>query len=80
MKTLIHVSKDRIAANAKDGGSRPVYTIRQGDLIRYAREVVINGPSTLVYGRGKLDGGATCWIETEASLTTIDETDEPLAA
>ena len=59
--------------NAKDGRNRPVYTIKQGGKTKYAREVVIDGPSKLVYDGSQLNCGARAWIETDSSLTLIDE-------
>ena len=71
---IIHVNRQHIAMNAKDGGNRPVYTVkRKGQPTRYAREVVIHGPSRLVYNGTQLTCGARAWIETEAELTFIDE-------
>lgn len=75
MTAIIHVNRQHIAMNAKDGGLRPVYTIKQGRRTRYAREVVINGPSRLVYNGQQLGCGARAWIETEAGLDLVDEMD-----
>lgn len=69
MRSIIHVNRQFIAMNAKDGGNRPVYTIKQGRTTIYADEVVINGPSKLVYNGEQLSCGARAWIETEAELT-----------
>lgn len=73
MKTLIHVNKSHIAMNAKDHGDRPVYTVKFGKLTRYAREVLIHGPSRLIYNGAQLSCGARAWIETEAEVELIDE-------
>jgi len=73
MKTIIHVNRSHIAKNAKDGGNRPVYTIKRNKKTLYAREVIINGPSRMVYNGSQLNCGARAWIETEADLTLIDE-------
>lgn len=73
MTTIIHVNRQHIAMNAKDGGNRPVYTIKRGGQTRYAREVVIDGPSRLVYNGTQLSCGARAWIETNADLTLVDE-------
>lgn len=71
---IIHVNRHHIAANAKDDGNRPVYTVKHssGRLI-YAREVIIHGPSRLVYNGDQLRCGARDWIETHAELEFIDE-------
>lgn len=73
MKHIIHVNRQHIAMNANYGGNRPVYTIKTGGKTRYAREVQILGPSTLIYNGSQLKCGARAWIETEAELNLIDE-------
>lgn len=73
-KHIIHVNRQHIGMNAKDGGNRPVYTIKHGDgKTKYARQVNILGPSTLIYDGTQLPCGARAWIETEADLELIDE-------
>lgn len=73
MKYLIHVNRQHIAMNAKDGGNRPVYTIKHGNKTRYAREVEIHGPSRMVYDGTQLKCGARAWVSTDADITLIDE-------
>lgn len=73
MKIIIHVNRQFIAQNAKDGGNRPVYTIKFGRRVRYAREVCIDGPSKLVYDGTQLKCGARAWIETDGPVRLIDE-------
>jgi hypothetical protein len=70
---IIHVNRQHIAMNAKDGRNRPVYTVKDSGRTRYAREVVIDGPSKLVYNGSQLSCGARAWIETEAEITLVDE-------
>lgn len=71
---VIHVNRQHISMNAKDGGNRPVYTIKLNTgVLRYAREVEIMGPSKLVYNGAQLSCGARAWIETHADLKLIDE-------
>ena len=72
---IIHVNKQHIAMNARDGGNRPVYTVKPtgSGRARYAREVVIHGPSRLVYNGTQLKCGARAWIETDALVTLVDE-------
>ena len=70
---IIHVNRTHIAQNAKDGGNRPVYTIKDKGQTKYAREVVIDGPSKLVYSGKQLSCGARAWIETLSPLTLVDE-------
>lgn len=56
-KHIIHVNKQHIAMNAKDGGNRPVYTIKSRGKTTYAAEVEILGPSKLVYNGSQLNCG-----------------------
>jgi hypothetical protein len=73
-KHIIHVNRSFIAANAKDNGNRPVYTIKhKNGKTRYGREVEILGPSRLVYNGTQLSCGARAWIETESDINIIDE-------
>jgi len=81
-KYIIHVNRQHIAKNAKDGGNRPVYTIKMRgfglksyEVTRYAREVEILGPSKMVYNGSQLNCGARAWIETDGPLVMIDEMD-----
>lgn len=71
-KAVIHVNRHFIAANAKDGGNRPVFTAKRGGKTMYARRIEINGPSELVYGDKPLSCGAKAWIETYAPLILHD--------
>jgi hypothetical protein len=76
MTAIIHVNRQHIALNAQDNGNRPVYTIKPdgpNSRARYAREVLIEGPSRLVYNGDQLRCGARAWIETDSDLTLIDE-------
>lgn len=70
---IIHVNRQHIAMNAKDGKNRPVYTIKDKGKTMYAREVVINGPSKLVYNGKQLSCGARAWIETDSEIELVDE-------
>ena len=71
---IIHVNRSHIAKNAKDGGNRPVYTIKHMDgSTKYAREVEIMGPSKMVYDGKQLSCGARAWIETSSELSLVDE-------
>ena len=72
-KHTIHVNRQHIAMNANDNGNRPVYTIKTGSKIRYAREVVVSGPSRMVYDGRQLSCGARAWIETDSDIQLIDE-------
>jgi len=70
---IIHVNRQHISMNAKDGGNRPVYTIKDNGKTRYAREVFIDGPSKLVYDGRQLNCGARAWIETDSPVELVDE-------
>lgn len=73
MTKIIHVNRQHIGMNAKDGGDRPVYTVKDGKQTRYARQVNILGPSRLVYNGEQLRCGARAWIETDAEIVLVDE-------
>lgn len=72
-KHIIHVNRQHISMNAKDNLNRPVYTIKTGSKTRYAREVIMNGPSKMVYDGSQLKCGARAWIETYSDITLVDE-------
>lgn len=72
-KKIIHVNRQHIAMNAKDGKDRPVYTIKMDGKIYYAKEVEIKGPSKLVYSGKQLKCGAYAWIETESDVEMIGQ-------
>lgn len=74
MKKIIHVNRHFIALNTKDGKDRPVYTVKEGGITRYAKEVTINGPCKLVYRQKPLSCGAKAWIETNSDIVLIGET------
>ena len=71
--TIIHVNRQHIAQNAKDGRDRPVYTVKMAGETLYAREVEILGPSKLVYDGRQLRCGARAWVETDSPVRLIDE-------
>lgn len=71
--TIIHVNRQHISMNAKDGGNRPVYTIKKSGKTIYARQVNILGPSKLIYNGSQLNCGARAWIETDSELEIIDQ-------
>lgn len=71
---IIHVNRQHISMNEKDGGDRPVYTIKHMDgTTKYCREVEICGPSKLIYNKSQLKCGARAWVETTSDLLLIDE-------
>ena len=63
-----------IRRNKKHGTNDPVLTVKQGKLNRYAHEVIIDGPSKVVYSPDKpLSCGARVWLETLGDVTLIGE-------
>jgi hypothetical protein len=79
MKTIIHVNMHVIRRNKKLGTNDPVLTIKQGKLNRYAHEVIICGPSKVIYSPEKpLSCGARVWISTESNVTLVGEGEVPI--
>lgn len=73
MKTIIHVNQRKIRSNIKTGAKDPVITVKTYNSNIYAHEVMINGPSKVVYSPDKpLSCGARVWIETEYSVEIIN--------
>jgi hypothetical protein len=69
MKTVVHVNQHVIRANKKNGTSDPVLTVKTYKSNDYAHQVVIHGPSRVVYSPDKpLSCGARVWIETEGEV------------
>ena len=69
-KKVIHVNRQFIALNAKDGGNRPCVTMKEGSSgrARYARSIKINGPSEVGELDTQLSCGARVWIEEAKSV------------
>lgn len=73
MKKRIHVNQHNIRANKKDDGNRPVITCKTSRANIYGHEVVIDGPSVLIYQPEKpLSCGAKVWIETDADVIVMN--------
>ena len=69
MKTIIHVNQHVVRANAKNGTTDPVLTVKTYKENKYAHEVEIKGESKVVYSPDKpLSCGARVWIETQAEV------------
>jgi len=65
----IHVNQHRIKANKKHNLNDPVITVKTSKSNTYGHEVVINGPSKVIYSPDKpLSCGARVWIETESEV------------
>ena len=74
MKKLIHINRNVIQYNDKHKTNLPVCRVQEGQTISYGREVIIDGPSRMVYDPDNpLKCGAKLWIETESSIQIIDE-------
>ena len=70
---IIHVNKQFIAMNAKDGGNRPVFTVKHRDgKTYYGRNVHMTGPASFINDGRQLSCGARVWCETEHDIV-IDE-------
>ena len=78
MKTIIHVNQHKIKRNAKTGEREPVLTCKTYKSNDYAHEVMIDGPSRIIYRPDKpLSCGARVWIETEAEVKRVEMPPEP---
>lgn len=64
-KAIIHVNRQFIAMNNRDGGNRPVFTMKVGNKTTYATSVKINGPSEMVYSAEPLKCGARAWLQAD---------------
>jgi len=72
MKTIVHVNQHVIKSNRKDGKTDPVLTVKTYKSNIYAHEVVIHGPSKVVYSPDKpLSCGAHVWIETQHPVEIV---------
>lgn len=72
LKKQIHVNRQVIAQNAKDGGKRATLTCKTGKKNHRGAHVLIDGPSEMIdatlCGRKPLSCGARVWIETRAPV------------
>ena len=69
----IHVNQKAISQNAQDQGTRPVIEVRDEHGTRLVQELDIVKDGEVVasvrYQRDKaIEGGARCWIETDAEV------------
>ena len=72
MKTYIHVNQNVIRSNKKYDANDPIITVKQGSKNTYGHEVIINGPSRVVYSKDNpLSCGSRVWIETENDVTIL---------
>lgn len=71
---IIHVNRNVIQSNAKHGKDDPVCRVQEGNSVRYAMEVFINGPSRMVYRpNDPLKCGAKLWVETDSDVELVGE-------
>lgn len=72
MKKVIHVNRQNLAKNLKHGTDFPAITVKTYKSNTYGNDVVINGPSRLIYaekcGRKPLSCGARVFIETTSEV------------
>jgi hypothetical protein len=72
VKTVIHVNQHVIRQNHTTGSRDPVLTVKTYKSNDYAHEVLLKGPSRVVYSPDKpLPCGARVWIETEDEVTVL---------
>lgn len=82
-KTIIHVNQHEIRANVKDGGDRPVLTVKRGRRNDYAHEAVIRDAqgievARVVYRPDKpLSCGARVWIESRLTVDLVTRDSGP---
>lgn len=68
---IIHVNRQVIAQNAKNGTTKPVFTIKPNgpnSTAIYARSYCVLGKSFGVAEKGQLSCGARVWIEVPAGV------------
>lgn len=74
VKTIIHVNQHAIRRNIKATDLEPIFTVKTYKDNRYAKEVVINGPSRFVYRPDKpLSCGARVWVEADSKDVVLVE-------
>ena len=73
-KTFIHVNQHIIRSNKKNNEENPVITIKKGSKNTYCKEVLVKGPSKVIYSGNDttiLSCGARVVIETESEVEVI---------
>ena len=69
---IIHINRNIIQRNAKRGEQEPVCRVEFNGEVIYCMEVIIKGPSHMVYRPDKpRPCGAKLWIETDADIEMI---------
>lgn len=71
--TRIHVNQHSIRRNKKRGTELPVITVKKGKRNVYGHEVLVDGPSAVIYSPDNpLSCGARVWIETVSTVRVIE--------
>ena len=73
-KTIVHVNRHLIAANSRDGGQRPIYSVKRAGKVTYAQSVVMTGKVTLIDPRAvsALPCGARAYLVVDGDVELID--------
>lgn len=71
---IIHINRNIIQSNAKHGKQEPVCRVEENGKVTYCMEVIIKGPSHMIYRPDKpRPCGAKLWIETDSEVELIGE-------
>jgi len=74
MKAIIHINQHVIKSNKKNNVEDPCITVKTYKSNEYASQVLINGPSIVVYRPDKpLSCGAHVWIEADYDDISINK-------
>jgi len=75
MKTTVHVNQHKIRYNQKHDTRHEVLTIKTYKGTTHANEVLIHGPSRIVYSPDKPlpSSGARVWLETDSEVEVLDD-------
>ena len=69
---IIHINRNIIQQNAKHGREEPVVRVEENGKVTYCMEVIIKGPSRMIYRPDKpRPCGAKLWIETDAECELV---------
>lgn len=72
MKKYIHINQVNIRYNKKNGSNLPVITVKTYKNNFYGDDVIIHGPSRVVYSPNKpLSCGAKVWIVCECPVEIL---------
>jgi len=71
MKNLVFIDRDIILSNNKDNKNNPVCKVIVNDSVRYCMQVIIHGPSRMLYDPTLPEN--RIWIETDSDIEMIGE-------